>query len=270
MIPKKALDPPGPEVVEDALNFFSLSFDASVLVVKFGEVGMLREGILLGILMDTQPLPILHPFGDEHLDKHRLEHLKRLLKFEEMEPATLLPPKLEEEWCSFHHLVQSSLTMSLNVKCVAVPFVASDHFQTNDVAENLENTIKKIRVQYVEDISGNHQAIINDYDSHVNGGTPLCVYFVDGRCDRDAASLAHKIISLVWFLNTVKMSLQVEKLARDSFFLIESFPFDQVSFRELLDTVTLKKPMLASMLISYVFDLHPPSDIQFGDCLCAS
>ncbi|KAL4367345.1 hypothetical protein GQ457_05G002130 [Hibiscus cannabinus] len=42
-------------------------------------------------------------------DKHRLEHLKRVLEFEEMEPATLLLPKLEEEWCSFHHLVQSSL-----------------------------------------------------------------------------------------------------------------------------------------------------------------
>ena len=59
---------------------------------------------------------------------------------------------------------------------------------------------------------------------------------------------------------------QVEKLARDSFFfLTESFPFDQISFGELLDTVTLNKPMLASRPISYVFDLHPPSDIQFGD-----
>lgn len=90
---QKALDPPPPDVVEDALNLlvhmqalersprgryeptfygrllasFSLSFDASVLVLKFGDVGMLREGILLGILMDTQPLPILRPFGDEIL-----------------------------------------------------------------------------------------------------------------------------------------------------------------------------------------------------------
>lgn len=91
---QKALDPPDPEVVGDALNLlsqlramektsprgryeptfygrllasFSLSFDAAVLVLKFGEIGMLREGILLGVLMDTQPLPILHPFGNEHL-----------------------------------------------------------------------------------------------------------------------------------------------------------------------------------------------------------
>ncbi|WRX10709.1 Helicase [Theobroma cacao] len=620
---QKALDPPDPEVVEDALNLlahvkavekksprgryeptfygrllasFSLSFDASVFVVKFGKVGMLREGILLGILMDTQPLPILHPFGGEHLftehincyfcedsdnivltgrkevvllgnlcafqfwqrvfkDKHRLEHLKQLLKFDEMKAATLLLPKLEEEWCSFHHLVQSSLhhvsemyediqnsvhcfrpnflaasdgiptyyspyefghtcllqcqpqgeTDALSSsdeqleqsfetrKCVAVPFVASDHFHTNDVAKNLANAIKEIRVQYAGDISGNHQAIIGDYDSHVNGGTPLCVYFVNGHCNRgslcgfshslqakkpackfffslqpqtllsslkqsgdgrveylvdtyiafnilvltvimcmmiynlawcllavfmgcrnghlcffshdsyqsvssyssdvclpedehaDASSLLRllptssngcilllddtnmhftsnlanhcdpsRIISttsltetyitdpsltgvrilwglhhpyqtiisytgenpipwnevklVLWFpyldgyaedldtqkilvqnffeylairvlsdalfevkvilaMNNIKFSqLQVEKLARESFFfLTESFPFDQTSFGELLDTVTLNKPMLASRSISYVFDLHPPSDIQFGD-----
>lgn len=45
------------------LASFSLSFDASVLILKFGDIGMLREGILLGILMDTQPLPIICPFG---------------------------------------------------------------------------------------------------------------------------------------------------------------------------------------------------------------
>ncbi|KAK4273220.1 hypothetical protein QN277_021663 [Acacia crassicarpa] len=91
---RKALDPPDTQVVEDALDLlvrmhalrkapprgryeptfcgrllasFSLSFDASVLVLKFGEIGMLREGILFGIMMDTQPLPILHPFGQEAL-----------------------------------------------------------------------------------------------------------------------------------------------------------------------------------------------------------
>lgn len=91
---QKALDPPDPEVVEDSLNLlvhmhalertlprgryeptlygrllasFSLSFNASVLIIKFGVVGMLREGILLGALMDTQPPPILRPFGEEHL-----------------------------------------------------------------------------------------------------------------------------------------------------------------------------------------------------------
>lgn len=87
----KAMDPPNPEVIDDALSMllsiqalrkshrgryeptfygrllasFPLSYDASILVVKFGEMGMLREGILLGVLMDTQPLPINHPFGDD-------------------------------------------------------------------------------------------------------------------------------------------------------------------------------------------------------------
>lgn len=91
---QKALDPPDPQIVEDALDLlvqmralvktpprsryeptfygrllasFSLSFDASVLVLKFGDIGMMREGILLGILMDTQPLPIIHPFGEDEL-----------------------------------------------------------------------------------------------------------------------------------------------------------------------------------------------------------
>lgn len=96
---QKALDPPEPDIVEDALDLlvqmgalqrsshrgryeptfygrllasFSLSFDASVLILKFGVAGMLHEGILLGILMDMQPLPILHPFGEEHLVPYAL------------------------------------------------------------------------------------------------------------------------------------------------------------------------------------------------------
>lgn len=58
---------------------------------------------------------------------------------------------------------------------------------------------------------------------------------------------------------------QVEKLGRDSFFfLTKSFPFDEMSFGELTDTVNTRKPMLVSRAVSYVFDLHPPTDIQFG------
>lgn len=91
---QRALDPPHPQVVEDALDLlvhihalertssrgrheatfygrllssFTLSFDASVLILKFGDLGMLREGILIGILMDLQPLPILRPFGQNFL-----------------------------------------------------------------------------------------------------------------------------------------------------------------------------------------------------------
>lgn len=49
------------------LASFSLSFDASILIIKFGAIGMLREGIVLGILMDMEPQPILRPFGQENL-----------------------------------------------------------------------------------------------------------------------------------------------------------------------------------------------------------
>lgn len=87
------MDPPEPHVINDALDLlvhmralekassrgryeptfygrmlanFSLSFDASVLILKFADIGMLREGILFGILMDLQPLPILRPFGQDN------------------------------------------------------------------------------------------------------------------------------------------------------------------------------------------------------------
>jgi HrpA-like RNA helicase len=90
---QKALDPPKAEVVEDAVRLlskmsaieksargrfeptfygrllatFCLSFDASVLILKFAQMGMLREGIILGVLMDSQPLPIIRPFGQDNL-----------------------------------------------------------------------------------------------------------------------------------------------------------------------------------------------------------
>jgi len=90
---QKALDPPDPDVVQHALDLlvlmgalktsprkrfeptfygrllacFSRSFDASLFIIKFGEVGLLYECILIGVLMDTQPLPIVHPFGLENL-----------------------------------------------------------------------------------------------------------------------------------------------------------------------------------------------------------
>lgn len=48
------------------LSSFSLSFDAAVLLLKFADIGMVREGILFGILMDQQPLPIVRPFGQNN------------------------------------------------------------------------------------------------------------------------------------------------------------------------------------------------------------
>ncbi|XP_076888614.1 DExH-box ATP-dependent RNA helicase DExH8-like [Bidens hawaiensis] len=56
------------------LSSFALSFDASMLILKFAEAGMLREGIIIGILMDTQPLPITRPFGQEALFSKFTDH----------------------------------------------------------------------------------------------------------------------------------------------------------------------------------------------------
>ncbi|QHN84821.1 Zinc finger CCCH domain-containing protein [Arachis hypogaea] len=139
-----------------------LSFDASVLVLKFGNAGMIREGILLGIIMDTQPLPILHPFGEEilfskhiasyftdrtilagrkemefmanfcafefwqHLfrDKYRFNHLKQVLEIENVYPTKALMPKLKEDWCSLHNLSQSSLHQTLEICMFSTPVAA--------------------------------------------------------------------------------------------------------------------------------------------------
>lgn len=194
---QKALDPPDPEVVEDALSLlvhihalektsprgryeptfygrllsnFSLSFEASMLILKFGGMGMLREGILLGVLMDTQPLPILRPFGQDILfgkytdnyysrdnkntvlngrkevvsmanlcafqfwqriykDKLRLKRLKQHLNFDETKVS-------EEEWCSFHNLVQPSL------------------HHVAEIYEEVLNSIHRFRPQFLSESDG--------------------------------------------------------------------------------------------------------------------
>ncbi|KAK8570229.1 hypothetical protein V6N13_002924 [Hibiscus sabdariffa] len=341
------------------LASFSLSFDASVLVVKFGEAGMLREGILLGIFMDTQPLPILHPFGmsicifllqfAEYIncffcgdsdkivltgrkeDKHRLEHLKRVLEFEEMEPATLLLPKLEEEWCSFHHLLQSSLhhgcrngdlcsfshdsyhSASSNGSIVCLPEV--DHADASSLLQlvatssddgyilllddasmhftsNLSNYCKPSRIISTTSLTetsicdplltdvrilwGLHhpyQTIIsNPGENQIPWNEVkfvLWLPYLDGHSENlDAQKflvqnffeyLAIRIlgdalfeIKIILSMNNIKFSqLEVEKLARESFFfLTEPFPFDEASLGELLDTVTVNKPMVTSRLLA--------------------
>ncbi|KAF5937351.1 hypothetical protein HYC85_024857 [Camellia sinensis] len=172
---QKAMDPPDPEVVEDALSLldhinalektshrgryeptfygrllvsFSLPFDASMIILKFGDMGMLREGILLGVLMDAQPLPILRPFvqdilyaeytdcyysGDEKstalTGRMEMVFLANLCAFQFWQRVYKDKLRLDrlkqllhfdemkaaqvmvpaEEWCSFHNLVQPSL-----------------------------------------------------------------------------------------------------------------------------------------------------------------
>ncbi|KAL6626495.1 hypothetical protein ACP70R_030221 [Stipagrostis hirtigluma subsp. patula] len=174
---QKVLDPPDADVIEDALdtlvqicaldkpssprgrseptfygcllNRLPLSFDSSVIALKFCELGALHEGILISIMLDIQPLPILQPFGYQALckmyrdsyfeessslqigkkeatiitnlcafqfwqrvfkDNHRLEYLKNV---NAQEPkafcAFLAKPEEEEEWCKTHNLVPAAL-----------------------------------------------------------------------------------------------------------------------------------------------------------------
>ncbi|KAK1420477.1 hypothetical protein QVD17_22104 [Tagetes erecta] len=565
---QKVIDPPRPEVVDDALDLlvhihalektsprgrfeptfygrllssFSLSFDASMLILKFGEAGMLREGIIIGILMDTQPLPIIRPFGQEtlfskftekyynpdgkltglmgrkevifmanlcafqfwqrtFLDNLRIERLKHILESDETANSQVTSLKIEEEWCMFHNLVQSSLQHVANIyenilnsvhryrpnflatshglpayyepyefqhrcrltvehndefdplatdddfnsmyetkKCIALPFVGANEFNKSEVAFRLANSIKEIRICYLEDSSGKQQ--IQDSFSYNGVEASLCRYFINGTCNKgdqclfshslearrpvckfflslqgcrngnscffshssdqlslpstehescstdDVPADASLLLSLfpspddgcillfddfdiqfsknfasfyspssivcttsldkssndlflkdlrilrgldhpqgtiiskaanksipwkevkcaVWIpkfgnvenweeqkgvikmffeylairmlgdalyevqvilvMNNLRFAqLQVESLARENFFYLrESFAFDEYSFGKVLDGVATKKPMLASKAIVYAFDLHAPTDIQFGD-----
>ncbi|XP_031739695.1 DExH-box ATP-dependent RNA helicase DExH8 isoform X2 [Cucumis sativus] len=303
---QKTLDPPDANVVEDALSLlvnmqalkrsprgryeptyygsllasFSLSFDSSVLILKFGDIGMLHEGILLGILMDTQPLPVLRPFGENNLyaeyiksyfdgesidtiqlgfkemallgnlhafhfwervykDKIRVEYLNKLVNPNKTQTTTSPPSKNEEEWCSFHSLVHSSLNhvsemyediihtlhqfrprflgmcdilrssyaptqfqhlcvlkclengddqSSESRTCVSVPYVASSYSRTNQVAGKLADVIKQMKVFYAKEEPNNH-SLSSMNNGFNDNGTSLCVYFLNGSCNRGSQCL---------------------------------------------------------------------------------
>ncbi|KAF0919513.1 hypothetical protein E2562_029630 [Oryza meyeriana var. granulata] len=173
---QKVLDPPNLDVVEAALeslvqiraldkptsprgrheptfygcllNSLPLSFDASVLALKFGDIGSLHEGILISIMLDIQPLPIVQPFGHQQLckmyrnnyfeegidlqigkkeatlvgnlcafqfwqrmfkDKYRLDCLINVLNTQEQKTSNGFFAKPEDEWCAFHNLVPTAL-----------------------------------------------------------------------------------------------------------------------------------------------------------------
>lgn len=231
---QKALDPPDPEVVEDALSLlvhihalektsprgryeptfygrllsnFSLSFEASMLILKFGGMGMLREGILLGVLMDTQPLPILRPFGQDILfgrytdnyysgdnkntvlngrkevvsmanlcafqfwqrvykDKLRLKRLKQHLNFDETKVS-------EEEWCSFHNLVQPSL------------------HHVAEIYEEVLNSIHRFRPQFLSESDG----LPSYYEPYEFQHTCLLTCQQDGDTDELATDNEHLELS---------------------------------------------------------------------------
>lgn len=67
-------------------------------------------------------------------------------------------------------------------------------------------------------------------------------------------------VLVILTMNNIRFSqLQVEMLGRESFFFLgESFPFDESSFGKLSDKVNIKKPMVVSKPISYVFYMNLP------------
>ncbi|KAL5996141.1 hypothetical protein ACLOJK_026214 [Asimina triloba] len=529
---QKALDPPDPEIVEDALSLLvhihalekpasqrgryeptfygrllaslSLSFDASVIILKFGEIGMLREGILIGVLADQLPLPILHPFGEqtlvchdhvvskmhedptripskipsyiclffvtqyaEYLDKYyegktvavsrkgveiignlcafqfwqrafkdklRLERLGQIVGVHQLKSTKPVMVKIEEEWCHFHNLLQTSLhhvseiyedvlnavhrfrpkflamanglpsyyepyefkhtcllqshpivdtdalakddDLSLALSsCVALPFVASEQFQADVIAEKLEAIIKEgcrngdscFFSHDHDTITPIHERptcclpedevaradpflrlliptedgsilIIDDNDLHFSrslsqhrnqtriiattskphsssdaptagltvlssdpyhsiianeeeiaipwGEVLLVLWFAEFTVDDENFDVQHRRVQkffeflavriladtlydvrvIITMNNSRFAHLQVERLGRECFFtLSESFPFDELTFGEFSKGNSTKKPMMASRPVSYVFDMQPPTDLQFGD-----
>ncbi|KAG0500091.1 hypothetical protein HPP92_000163 [Vanilla planifolia] len=170
---QKTLDPPESETVEDALSLLvrihalkktsshrggrydptfygrlldslPLSFDASVLVLKFGQIGFLREGFKPWLVINFKSLLVVESFCSKYLDgflgseccnilqngkkeilfmanlcayqfwqrvlkdKLCLERLKQVVKVDDKKSPPLVP-KLEEEWCLLHNLARGPL-----------------------------------------------------------------------------------------------------------------------------------------------------------------
>lgn len=73
-------------------------------------------------------------------DKHRVESLKQLLKFDAMKATALLPPKMED-WCCFHNLVHSSLNHVSEI-CKGFIVILSE----NDTINSLQSILITISV----------------------------------------------------------------------------------------------------------------------------
>ncbi|KAL4338713.1 hypothetical protein AHAS_Ahas12G0237700 [Arachis hypogaea] len=75
-------------------------------------------------------------------------------------------------------------------------------------------------------------------------------------------------VKVIITINNIRFSqLKAEKLGRECFFVLtDSFAYDETSFGAILyDRLTPKTPTLVSRPTSYVFELHPPSKLLFGD-----
>ncbi|KVI12507.1 Helicase, C-terminal [Cynara cardunculus var. scolymus] len=239
---QKVMDPPRSSVVDDALDLlvhiralertsprgrfeptfygrllssFALSFDASMLILKFGEEGMLREGIIIGILMDTQPLPIVRPFGQEALFSKFINNY-----YNEDSKITGLMGRKEvifmANFCAYQFWQHESILHSVHRyrptflatssglptyytpyefqhKCLIMVEDSEDEDSDtlatdNDLINPINGTKKCTTLPFVgadgfnkkEDVSGSQQ-IFNTYDA---AEASVCVYFVNGTCNK--------------------------------------------------------------------------------------
>lgn len=74
-------------------------------------------------------------------------------------------------------------------------------------------------------------------------------------------------LQVVLIMNNTKfVHLQAERLARECFyFLRESFMFDEGTLGWFSDAPSYPNGMQVSAPVAYVFNMHPPTGIQFGD-----
>ena len=54
-----------PTMYGKLLASLPLSLGSAILVVKGGQLGLLREASVMAALLDASPFPIVHPFGHE-------------------------------------------------------------------------------------------------------------------------------------------------------------------------------------------------------------
>uniref|UniRef100_A0A0E0MU52 Zinc finger CCCH domain-containing protein 4 n=1 Tax=Oryza rufipogon TaxID=4529 RepID=A0A0E0MU52_ORYRU len=237
---QKVLDPPDSDVVEDALeslvqiraldkptsprgrheptfygcllNSLPLSFDASVLALKFGDTGSICEGILISIMLDIQPLPIVQPFGHQQLckmyrnnyfeeegidlqtgkkeaalvgnlcafqfwqrmfkDKYRLDCLINVVNTHEPKASNGFVAKPEDEWCA------------------ATPYVSPADFGTTTVVKTLKTLIKEMKTQSAAD-RVTYRELVHGYVQPALENE-MCVFFLNGSCNRgDTCHFSH-------------------------------------------------------------------------------
>ncbi|KAG1371262.1 hypothetical protein COCNU_16G003560 [Cocos nucifera] len=343
---QKVMDPPDPEIVEDALRLLvhskalgrplhhrgryeptfygrlldslPLSFDASVLTLKFDEDVMnMMHRFRPGFIVKNEVPSYFEPYAFEH--------------------TCLLQSDLAEDVDALTLEDENLDLITERKSCLSVPYVSPTDFQGAYVAEKLTTLIKEgcrngdscffshgydphfatatslyacseedenasshSFLQLLPGIANDHVLILNDKDLYFSSNLschydPSKIIVTNPNpCSSESDCVSNVIqqnllknffeylairifadtlydVRVIVTMNNIRFAqLEVEKLARECFFyLIRSFPFDESSFGKFSDLSGSTRPMQVSKPISYVFNMHPPTDIQFGDYAAA-